>query len=256
MARLRRKSIARSLVTYVLSSKLQWPGQPVELSYLLRHARNTQSSQSKDKIYAFLGLTHTRYGIPIRYQPSYTINALLTDTARSIITREASRLNILVDAGTSVPNRQLTSSTDPLPSWVSDWTSSRSERHDDFIEALGFPPNCTAGSHPQGKVESYLAQFEADAFGNPARILVAWRSYGTTSGIVTATTCSIAQADDEVWIVSSVKWPLVMRREKIGTMVLLGPAMLHDARSGTVSPIMTGHGLDQREQYWQPLKLS
>ncbi|KAH3906942.1 hypothetical protein HBI56_113140 [Parastagonospora nodorum] len=237
-----------------MDSKLRWRSQSVDLSYLIDHARNTESSNQKGKVCAFLGLSHTHHDIHISYDKAYSMNALLADTARSILVNEMHGVDMLLQAGTAAPNRRLTPNDDALPSWAPDWTIPEDPLHHAFLSALALPLTSAAGL--QRAVNPF---FLPDSHGNENRILVlsgvkiatlravlqdkttqSWRTFSTDSERFTVTSTAIGRQGDEVWIFDGVKWPLLMRQEYGGTRVLLAPAMVHESQGMAVPGVMFG----------------
>jgi hypothetical protein len=84
------------------------------LKELLQHSRQCQSSDPRDKIYAFLGLADQGYGIIPKYTLENTIVHVLIDTAERIITFEGN-LDILEHVS---EGREKLGTL--LPSWVPD----------------------------------------------------------------------------------------------------------------------------------------
>ncbi|EAT83176.1 hypothetical protein SNOG_08984 [Parastagonospora nodorum SN15] len=193
-----------------MDSKLRWRSQSVDLSYLIDHARNTESSNQKGK--------------------AYSMNALLADTARSILVNEMHGVDMLLQAGTAAPNRRLTPNDDALPSWAPDWTIPEDPLHHAFLSALALPLTSAAGL--QRAVNPF---FLPDSHGNENRILVL-----SDSERFTVTSTAIGRQGDEVWIFDGVKWPLLMRQEYGGTRVLLAPAMVHESQGMAVPGVMFG----------------
>jgi len=136
------------------------------LSYLLHHARNTETSQPKDRFYALLGLADPRYEIPINYNSSYSMNTVLSDVARAIIIHEDAGLDILSQAGAAAYNRRLPQGSDHLPTWVPDWDIKENSERGWFIDALELPMNCGIGTTFKSSVS-----FSTDRFDNASRIL-------------------------------------------------------------------------------------
>lgn len=108
--------LSQARIERVIQGKSQWESQKyAALSSLLQHAQNTETSNPKDKLYAFLELAHPRYEIPINYDPSYSMNTVLSDVARAIVLHEPNGLDILAQAGTASNTRRLPQGSDPLP---------------------------------------------------------------------------------------------------------------------------------------------
>ncbi|EXF73210.1 hypothetical protein CFIO01_05570 [Colletotrichum fioriniae PJ7] len=256
LRRLKIPDISRTLVNRVIEGRALWRQHDLfELSYLLQHARNTETSQPKDKFYAFVGLTALKSEIPIKYEPTYSINTVLMDVAVAIIKHERIGLDILAQAGTSVHSRDLPRGCDPLPSWVPDWDKQEDIERSKFINALELPPGCAAGGLVNGS-----PTFSADRFGNKKRVLQAsgvridtlgrvfdgsqdgfqsWRSFAGSDGKKVITTTSIAHFGDEVWVLIGMSWPVVLRRStSLATTTLLAIAMVRE--NGLAHDIMFG----------------
>lgn len=260
MERLRRPGISRTRVDFVLKSRAQpgWRDGGAKLSTILRHARNTRTSQPKDKIYAFLGLVRPEYGIRVDYRSSHSVNSVLTDTARAILQHEENGYDILLDAGTAAVRSRVCSTDDPLPSWVPDWATEEDLERNKFLAALNLPRDCSAGSHAES-----TPAFEADSDGRPDRVLTmagsrvdvldgpetesyeGWCRFHTRTGKYTVMTTSTAQRGDEVWVLQGARWPFVLRRlpHGRGRRVLLAVAGVLE--KGQFSGVMFGKGLQQ-----------
>lgn len=96
------------------------------LTVMLEHSRGRESSDPRDRIFAFLGLVDSGYEIAVDYchhktseESANAFKNLLTDTARRIIIQEGS-LDIL-----SHVELDARGDDNDLPSWVPDWTSPR-----------------------------------------------------------------------------------------------------------------------------------
>lgn len=154
--------LSQARIERVIQGKSQWESQKyAALSNLLQHSRNTETSNPKDKIYAFLGLAHPWYEIPINYDLSYSMNTVLSDVARAIVLHELNGLNILAQAGTASNKRRLPQGSDPLPTWVPDWDIVEDNERQKFTNALELPPNSFAGGSSRKSVS-----FSADKFAN------------------------------------------------------------------------------------------
>ncbi|KAH8668382.1 hypothetical protein BX600DRAFT_510481 [Xylariales sp. PMI_506] len=94
-----------------------------DLKSLLQHSRNCEASDSRDRVYAFLGLASEGYGIIPDYSDGNTIKDILIETAKGIVRVDKS-LDILQYVHC---NREKLGHS--LPSWVPDWTSPEIETY-------------------------------------------------------------------------------------------------------------------------------
>ncbi|VBB75514.1 Putative heterokaryon incompatibility protein [Podospora comata] len=108
----------KNIVNFFVISKLRFDRVgPFDLMDLLSQSRHLQSSDSRDGIYAFLGLVRESYGIIPDYSPENTMERLLVDIATRIVLQDKT-LDILSDA-----SRVRGELSPRLPSWVPDWTT-------------------------------------------------------------------------------------------------------------------------------------
>ncbi|KAK3328055.1 heterokaryon incompatibility protein-domain-containing protein [Cercophora scortea] len=106
------------VVNFFVISKIRFDRVgPYDLMDLLAQSRHLRSTDSRDRIYAFLGLVQHDFGIVPDYSPGNTIENLLVDVASKIIA-QTKRLDILSYA--CAVRGPLSSH---IPSWVPDWTS-------------------------------------------------------------------------------------------------------------------------------------
>lgn len=260
-------------VKYILESKDDFarkgdtPKQYIPLATLLKHARNCQLSNPKDRIYAFTGLADPSLNIKIDYANSYSTNSVYVDTARAIIQQE-SRLDILAIARENINSYD--NSRDRLPSWVPDWSTSDNPNsaYRRFIRELRLP--IMGYSYRGGPVRASAelraeVSFLPDQFGNPNRVLQTMgilvdelerlvidvdskscRTFRARSGreIVTV---KQAEVGDEVWILFGADEVYTLRSG--GPFYsILGHTMVHDAE-GMTSDIMHGGMILKFENY-------
>ena len=124
-------------VRFILNCSEDWAerkGEPFDdLKPLLRHARNCQTGDPRDRVYAFIGLAAPAYGIKPNYR--ITVSETFSQTAACIMRKEKS-LEVVFDA---MDNSGMLT----LPSWVADWSSpaQRSERlfHRGYSASADYP---------------------------------------------------------------------------------------------------------------------
>jgi hypothetical protein len=101
-------------VKFILTNVGLWNESPVQdMKSLLRHSRLCETTDERDKVYAFVGLADPAYGM----KPNYEVPLVnvYTDAAARIILTEGC-LDILFDANEKMRKPY-------LPSWVPDWSS-------------------------------------------------------------------------------------------------------------------------------------
>jgi hypothetical protein len=100
----------------ILQSKLKLK-PPIRPLNLLQHSRKCEASDSRDRVYAFVGLADSHYGIVPDYSPGNTIEMVFADATKIIISYE-NKLDTLAHT----PHRDPLDRWDRgnLPSWVVD----------------------------------------------------------------------------------------------------------------------------------------
>jgi len=88
-----------------------------ELTAWLNYGRDCESSDARDKIFAFLGLASEEYNITPDYSPLTSLEALLIQVATRIVAVDKN-LDLLLCSGRE-KNRP--SRFNMLPTWVPDW---------------------------------------------------------------------------------------------------------------------------------------
>ncbi|KAF5657240.1 hypothetical protein FCIRC_13333 [Fusarium circinatum] len=106
-------------VAAMMNGLAKYEGQGGDLRVLLRHARNFQASDTRDKIYAFVGLARDDYGFKPSYSDENTAVDVHSDAARRIVEIDRD-LNYVLEQS-FVGRRDLGLF---LPSWVPDWNCS------------------------------------------------------------------------------------------------------------------------------------
>ena len=109
----------RHLAVLLFQAKYNWRG-PGDLKSWLECGRHCQTSDPRDKIYAFLGLAHDRYSITPNYSVSKSMHELLVDLFLEIaykVLLTENNLTMLSFAGQAWRGDEHL-----VPSWVPDWT--------------------------------------------------------------------------------------------------------------------------------------
>lgn len=106
-------------VAAMMNGRSKHDSQVGDLRVLLRHARNFQASDTRDKIYAFVGLARDDYGFKPSYSHENTAVDVHSDAARRIVEIDRDLNYVLEQA--FVGRRDLGYF---LPSWVPDWNCS------------------------------------------------------------------------------------------------------------------------------------
>ncbi|KAK3326178.1 heterokaryon incompatibility protein-domain-containing protein [Apodospora peruviana] len=208
-----RESQARATVdkvNFFVLSKMKFDRLgPYDLMDLLSQSRHLQSTDSRDRIYAFLGLVRQDYGIVPDYSPGNTITKLLVDVAVKIVSHDR-RLDVLSYAcAARGPLSQ------ELPSWVPDWTcrecrtispspSGKMDKGD-----LASPRIHHTDIGPALEVQGFCIGTVRDSRKSPGLSFCgivlhcqSWVSY--LHGPV--------EEDDEMWMLVGARDPLVLRK--------------------------------------------
>lgn len=268
----KRVTLRRSYVTHMKLIRTHWPtakstleskrrrqrcGDDAQLSETLRHARNLESSDPRDKVYAFLGLASSNYNIVADYSPGRSEQDVFTAATERIIKTER-HLEVLMDALGNDRRKK------KMLSWVPDWASPLATEYSELFMGIGIPRDCKAGGRHPAKFTFRDHEFELsttrvleiDAIfvGQLKEVIeddysVNWRwstcltSHNADIGPVNVATTDRAHSGDEVWIIYGVKWPVSVRKDG-EFRCLLGPAILREParppQRGRVSPIMKG----------------
>jgi hypothetical protein len=211
MAQISKLYKTRPLVEFVWTSKSTWNG-PVPLSTLLRHASNVNTSEPRDKVYAFLGLTEPTYNLIPSYTPENTVTKVLTATAEAVIVHEKSVAIVWDALGTRSPETGFY-----LPSWVPDWTVPLRPENEMIASRMGWK----AG----GRLKP-VTQFEK-AGGSTVLVTLGIcidtlseivldedglrRNFRGKTGLLFGTKSSV-QVGDEAWILRGFDYPVILRK--------------------------------------------
>lgn len=140
----------RQVAVLLFRWKYEWRG-PGDLKAWLECGRHCETSDPRDRVYAFLGLAHGCYGITPNYLVSKPMHDLLfdllLDIAHKILFAEKT-LNVLSFAGQAWRGDEKL-----VPSWVPDWT----DPYYNFLQEVERPFSFQPGAlHPVGSRENSL----------------------------------------------------------------------------------------------------
>ena len=236
------------------------PWQPQDLKDLLAHSRNCQSSDPRDRLYAFIGLSKPEYRIFVDYSWQNTVVGTFIDAAQRIIEVDGD-LSILSHAAMG---RRILGYF--LPKWVPDWLSPvdvdlRAECRQllgnaaleavDASKGLKADPAYWFGKDYNNvalKVEGVtlgILNCAADKSYDELHKPKAYQMFKLLEGshCEFAVVSRAAREGDEVWMLLGAKWPVVLRRPSwhedftydfIGEAMILAPG---PADPGTPGPV-------------------
>ena len=218
---------------------------------LLQHSRNCDSSDLRDRVYAFLGLAHAGYTIVPKYDATSTIETVLIETAEAIVKVDES-LAILAHVQHGRNNLGC-----QLPTWVPDWTS-RSEDSD--IQKLSslthnaqnrafnasknrkavteFRHHRSKPSHVDMRVRGVFIDFldqQDEAADDSSEVLI----FSTGHGQVVLVPPN-SHVDDQVWVLYGASKPVLLRPEGPDTYSFRGHVVVCDGEKMEESEIMFG----------------
>ena len=243
-----------SAVQSMVSGKINFK-RSSDLKILLQHSRNCESSDPRDRVYAFLGLAHRGYGIVPDYSFSHTIIHVLVQTAQQIINYDKS-LDILQHV-----RRGRDKLGTFLPTWVPDWTSKELvpglESYISFLKAEGYDTDFDASSgrlpEPKYRIDEksetntdiqlkgiflgYLGEFKSPVEGFPQ--LSRFSPYDGNVAICENSSIADNDADDEIWILYGSSRPVLLREYGADSYAFRGEVLLFD-NVGTPSLAMFG----------------
>ncbi|GME44205.1 hypothetical protein K458DRAFT_282360 [Neofusicoccum parvum] len=216
----RRESVKDSMtaVKFILEHKNSCSGHE-DLKSLLTHSRFCGASDSRDHVYAFLGLADPAYGITPDYKHK---------TAQDVF-MELARQMILFDNNLSILSHAPAARGDlspSMPSWVPDWTSKEPSDLRDSSEDLsrrglfdasrGSDANATFLDGGRilevtGTFVDVLSIKHIDELGTPLQRKL-FSSFDTSRGYLVMTNAA-TMWNDEVWILNGAKCPFVLRRK-------------------------------------------
>jgi len=227
-----------------------------DLKVLLRHSRNCDASDPRDRVYAFLGLAHKAYAIVPDYSAENTVAHVLMNIARKIIENERT-LSILEHVH---HGRDKLGSF--LPTWVPDWTSREVDcglniflnsdpQYEPFNASKGLPAKAefrideTNEANLDLKVQGVLIDVLYE-HGNSIPNFPSLQLFKMPSGLWIITPKS-ALLEDEVWVFYGASKPVLLRPEGDNMYGFLGEVLVLK-QDGAVSDIMFGSMIELVEQ--------
>ncbi|KAL2672643.1 hypothetical protein Neosp_013357 [[Neocosmospora] mangrovei] len=202
-------------IQLLLDSKEKWRGDE-DLKRVLAESRHCESSDPRDRIYAFLGLAHPGYSIEVDYSKSTSLDATILYTAKKILEFDR-HLEMLTFAVRTTQTRVST-----LPSWVPDWAE-----HGIFDDWQFAPLPGLDEQFQNDAVGSSV--IHASAANNDALLRVRGLQIDTLkesymNGIMRPhkefSTARGHIVGDELWIIMGLKWPFIIRSSKAGYMIV------------------------------------
>jgi len=246
--------------------------KPSDIKPLLQHARNCQSSDPRDRVYAFVGLAYPEYELVPSYSWSNTTIDVFIETCQKIIEFDGN-LSILEHAAVSRSDIGCF-----LPSWVPDWTSCvQYNFREECLRAAGTILE-TMETFAASKCKNYdQVEYRRDEEGRSSHLALKTKGvfldrigpyndenneepiapkkeiesvnvqrFGISLGYKVFTGRQ-AQTDDEVWILYGANWPVILRLEGLDEYSFLGEALVCTKGVGSVADIMTGSIVDEVE---------
>ncbi|KAG5746426.1 hypothetical protein H9Q70_010895 [Fusarium xylarioides] len=213
-------------VAAMMNGRSKHDSQVGDLRVLLRHARNFRASDTRDKIYAFVGLARDDYSFKPSYSHENTAVDVHSDTARRIVEIDKDLNYVLEQA--FVGRRDLGFF---LPSWVPDWNCS--EDRDIFLElqnladgARGSPvPLVLLTDWPTENQNPYYRAIKDKGLGllvmgrhvvslpgGSHEISPNLQRFETDSGLVIYAPRT-ARPKDEIWSLSGCEWLVFLQGE-------------------------------------------
>ncbi|KAG5810439.1 hypothetical protein H9Q71_005460 [Fusarium xylarioides] len=213
-------------VAAMMNGRSKHDSQVGDLRVLLRHARNFRASDTRDKIYAFVGLARDDYSFKPSYSHENTAVDVHSDAARRIVEIDKDLNYVLEQA--FVGRRDLGFF---LPSWVPDWNCS--EDRDIFLElqnladgARGSPvPLVLLTDWPTENQNPYYRAIKDKGLGllvmgrhvvslpgGSHEISPNLQRFETDSGLVIYAPRT-ARPKDEIWSLSGCEWLVFLQGE-------------------------------------------
>ncbi|KAG4262314.1 hypothetical protein FPRO03_10544 [Fusarium proliferatum] len=213
-------------VTAMMNGRSKHESQVGDLRVLLRHARNFQASDTRDKIYAFVGLARDDYGFEPSYSQENTAVHVHSDAARRIVEIDEDLNYVLEQA--FVGRRDLGFF---LPSWVPDWNCS--EDRGILLELKSLPNGASESPGSLALLTDWpVEEPDPDSQGTRNKglslqvtgrhvvtlprgsheISPNLQRFETDSGLVIYAP-STARPKDEIWSLSGCEWLVFLRNE-------------------------------------------
>jgi hypothetical protein len=150
-------------VQFILRHRQDWVGGAFgDIKPLLRHSRSCETTDPRDKVYAFAGLADLSYKIKPIYRSSNSLADTFANTAACIILKEKS-LDILFDASDDTR-------IEDLPSWAPNWVSKYGRTPFLLHNSLEQPPAASA-NYP-GRAKVLFPGSSSEGYGRVLRIEV------------------------------------------------------------------------------------
>ena len=237
---------------FMITMKANWCGR-TDLMTLLCYARSSKASDPRDRIYAFLGLSHKGYKIIPSYTPKNTIFHTFVGVAKAIVEHHDD-LKILSHVNTG---RDLLGCY--LPSWAPDWNAVPSQEAVEFQKLFSTWQKKRGREFQASKGEKSRASFKAHKTiatrcelrvkGIEVDALVcvtnehdsSWLQFESFNGYTIATPAA-ALPDDQVWVLFGANRPVILREGFNNKYNFIGEALVWEGKK--VSQIMFGSSMD------------
>lgn len=223
-----------------------------DLSSLLQHSRSCAASDLRDRVYAFLGLSHPEHNIVPNYDTANTIEKVLIDTARSMILHDDS-LKVLQHVHRGRDRLGIR-----LPSWVPDWTSKEVIRGIDKHDWSNEKPFGAGGLHANARFreDGMSAVLKVQAtYIDKVEIMLRPQLDGVQTVSLSrggwALCPQATRLDDEIWVLYGAARPAVLRRDGEDRFGYLGDALVCTGvvtiESPTFAELMHGQVADKTD---------
>jgi hypothetical protein len=199
---------------------------------MLWHSRFREASDSRDHVYAFLGIARDNYGLVIDYSPQTTLEEVFTEMTRKIISHDG-LLEVLYQKDVRAHGTSIR-----LPSWVPDWASEPSifyvkPKPDTMYTRVRWPGSVADASFVEGGTVLEISGLLVDTLTredvepNTSKSNLVLQ---TVRGYRVKTSCA-ASAGDELWILYGGLHLYVLRRQGLA-FELINEAAIIDEPGG------------------------